>query len=137
MHDDYRSFKHPCTYCFIDTGTLALLTQKTTCTCFGYNVTYECTVIGSLFGSTIWGGSAFNCSLEEIILQHRLFPENAHGECNNGYIMGKSIRIDNETYYTSQLNVTITSDVIGKSIGCFYDNNVGMKQQIEEWNVTG
>ena len=114
------------------------LIQKTTCTCSGYNVTYECTVMGSHFGNTIWAGSAFNCSLEEITLQHLQFPENAHGECNNGYIMGKSIRVVNGTYmyYTSQLNVTISSDLVGKSIECFYDDNTGMKQLVGAKNIT-
>ena len=112
------------------------LIQKTTCTCSGYNVIYECTVMGSSFGNTLWAGSAFNCSLEEIILQHLQYPENAHGECNNGYIMGKSIRVDSGIYYTSQLDVTISSDLVGKSIECFYDDNNGMKQLVGANNIT-
>ena len=101
-----------------------------------YSVTYECTVMGSHFGNTVLAGSAFNCSLDEITLQHLQFPENAHGECNNGYILGKSIRVVDGRYYTSQLNVTISSDLVGKSIICFYDDNTGTKQQVGAMNIT-
>ena len=74
------------------------LIVKNTCMCFGDTVTYECTVIGSYFGNTLWAGSAFNCSLREIILQHHWFPDNAYGMCNGGTIAGKSLRVNNRTY---------------------------------------
>ena len=113
---------------------------KNTCTCSGDTVTYECTVIGTYFGNTVWAGSAFNCPLEEIILQHHQFPENAYGECNTGSIVGRglSVYVNNGTYYyyTSQLNVTINSDVIGKSIECYYDGNTGMTQLVGAMNIT-
>ena len=97
---------------------------KSSYICPGYTLIYECTVIGEHFGATVWGGSAFSCQGlgDEIILLHHLFPESALGECNHGSMAGYSIRIDNGSYFTSQLNVTVSSDMIGKSITCFYDD---------------
>ena len=43
------------------------------CACPGDTLTYECTVVGA--GSTIWTGSAFNCSNSNymILLLHNRF----------------------------------------------------------------
>ena len=73
-------------------------------------------------GATIWKGSAFEClsTNNEILLLHS-FNSRAQGECNNGAIVGRVIRAENNTY-TSQLTVTITSEMIGKSISCFHDS---------------
>ena len=43
------------------------------------------------------------------------------GTCNNGTIVGQDIRVDNDTYYTSQLSVLVTSDIIGESTECIHD----------------
>ena len=90
-------------------------------------LTFECSVIGRPVGSTVWNGSAFNCSLEEIALPHHRFTsENSaiindiFGTCNNGFIVGQGLRSENGCY-TSQLNVTVTPDMIGKSIECVHD----------------
>ena len=99
-------------------------------------MTYECTVTGTLFGNTVWKGSAFRCLLEEITLRHRHFLEEAYGVCNGGSIVGRSLRVENETYYTSQLNVTISSDLVGKTIECYYDDNTNMKQLVGALNIT-
>ena len=112
------------------------LILKNTCICSGDTVTYECTVIGTYFGNTVWAGSAFNCSLKEIVLQHRLFPENAYGECNTGSIVGRGLYMGNGTSYTSQLKVTVGSDIIGKSIECFYDGNTGGILLVGVMNIT-
>ena len=96
---------------------------------------YECTATGTIFGNTIWEGNAFRCPLEEIILQHHHFLE-AYGVCNGGSIVERSLRVENETYYISQLNVTISSDLVGKSIKCFYDDNTGMRQLVGALNIT-
>ena len=90
-------------------------------------------MIGTYFGITFWAGSAFNCPLREIVLLHRLFPENVYGECNTGSITGRSLSVHTKNgtyYYTSQLNVTISSGVIGKSVECYYDGNTGMTSQL-------
>ena len=100
------------------------------CICLGNNVTYECTVQGDYGGFTLWMGDFFYCSLsnhEQLIeLSHsQLLTNNVHGGeaklCNNGNIVGRIIRIENDSFI-SQLNVTLTSDIVGKSIECAYDN---------------
>ena len=117
-------------------GINAKLVLRSGCICPGYTLTYECTVIGELLGATIWEGSAFSCLSDEITLLHRQFPESARGQCNSGSIVGRSLRIDNGSYYTSQLNVTVSSDMIGKSIVCFYDNQSGIKELVGNLNIT-
>ena len=78
-------------------------------------------------GLTIWRGTAFNCLSGEIALLLNQFTSDSdehvstHGECNNGSIQGYSVRAENGCY-TSQLSVVMTSDLIGKSIECTYDN---------------
>lgn len=47
----------------------------TDCVCPGDVVTYECTVCGGLV--TVWGGSAFQCAKQEIILSNRRFGTSA------------------------------------------------------------
>lgn len=112
------------------------LIQKSRCSCLGYIVTYECRVQGTNFGSTVWTGSAFNCSLDEILLKHRQFPENTYRECNNGSITGRSLKVDNGTYYVSQLNITISSNLIGKTIKCYHDANAGLSHLVGAVNIT-
>ena len=73
---------------------------------------------------TVWRGSAFDCenSNNEITLLHSRFVNGTIGTCNNGSIFGRNIRIENGTCFTSQLSVTITPDMIGKSIECIHDD---------------
>ena len=92
------------------------------CTYPGYNLTYECTVEGDSSGFTVWRGSAFDCKIEEITLRHRLFTDGVLGECNDGSIVAQSLR-EQDGFYTSQLNVTFTADLIGKSIECAHDSS--------------
>ena len=70
---------------------------------------------------TIWRGSAFNCnsSGNEIYLLERHYLSNSDTTCNNGMITGQVVWID-ESNYTSQLNVTLEYDSIGKTIECAY-----------------
>ena len=114
------------------------LLLRSSCTCPGYTLTYECRVMGERLGATVWEGSAFNCLSNEITLLHRQFLESARGQCNSGSIVGHSLRIDNGSYlvYTSQLNVTVSSDMIGKSIECFYDDQSGIKEVVGNLNIT-
>ena len=78
--------------------------------------------MGKPGGYTVWQGTAFDCS-SGIALFHGRFTsdEGAYGECNNGAIIGQSLRAENDTY-TSQLNVKVSSDMIGNSIECVYDS---------------
>ena len=93
---------------------------RSQCTCTGHVLTYECTVTGS--GSTVWKGSAFECTSGEIVLQHNLFDQMmAAGVCNDGLFSAYGIRVDNNSY-TSQLNITVSHSAAGKTIECAYDN---------------
>ena len=78
---------------------------------------------------TVWRGSAFNCANRnnEIFLLDNNFGSmdgNPLSECNNGAITGQVIGVE-EGFYTSQLSVTVSSDLIGKTIECAYDNGSG------------
>ena len=64
---------------------------------------------------TIWRGSAFNCDSkgnEIFLLNH-----SHKGTCNGGMITGRVIRRENDNY-TSQLNVILSSELIGRVIEC-------------------
>ena len=99
------------------------------CICSGDTVTYECTVVGDNGGITVWMGDFFRCpnGRREIGLLHSDFISGQGGGeysariCNNGNVVGRIVGAENG-YYTSQLNVTLTSDIIGQSIACAYDN---------------
>ena len=96
------------------------------CVCPGEKLTYRCTVHGEATGATLWYGTAFSgCQQdpEEILLQHRHFtqPGGITGTCNNRNIVGQSLGVQGNSY-TSQLNVTITPDIVGKTITCAYDS---------------
>ena len=80
---------------------------------------------GRRVGSTVWRGTAFNCTNDEIVLQHKRFPSENGGvhACNNGLITAQSLTVDEEQrVYTSQLSVNVTDKLIGKSIECVHDN---------------
>lgn len=112
MHDDIT---------FLDAGHTISdhLELKTSCVCPGDTVTFaECTTVGR--GFTIWSGTAFNCTNDDIVLRHSTFNISAE-ECNKGAIIGRGLMVaDNQ--YTSQLNITISSDIIGKTIQCYHES---------------
>ena len=104
-------------------------------------VTYECTVVGSPGGLTVWAGDFFvHCLNGKRVMTLRHSPtqvgetsEFTDRTCNNGSIVGRIIRVENDSY-TSQLNVTLTSDIVGRSIECSYDN--GTIHRIGSLNLT-
>ena len=98
------------------------LVELSGCTCPGYVTTYECTVLSGFGGATVWRGSSFDCSRShnEIVLLHSRFDSDSR-TCNNGSIIGEAIRIE-DNYYTSQLHVRISLDIIGESIECANDD---------------
>ena len=100
-------------------------------------MTFQCEVDGGPFGATVWRGSAFACTSQEIILTHGEFSQmnGAQGECNSGSIMAHSISVENGSY-VSQLNVTFSSDFIDKSVECIYDDNGGNKNTAGSLNIT-
>ena len=77
---------------------------------------------GILGGATVWKGTVFDCPLNEIALLHSRFINGTFGVCNNGAIVARSLLVEgNNTTYTSQLNVTVTSDMAGETIMCVHD----------------
>ena len=103
------------------------LTQTSGCVCAGHSVTFTCSIVGE--GNTIWNGTTFNCpsgnsvSNNQIFLCHSAFATMASGMCNDGAIVGEAVSVDLEiTRYTSRLNVTVNSDVVGRNISCIYDD---------------
>ena len=96
------------------------------CICPGDIVTYECTVVGNYGGFTVWMGDFFHCSSGKRVIEllHRPLVEGGTSNertCNNGAVVGRIIRVENGTF-TSQLNVSLTPDIVGKSIECANDN---------------
>ena len=99
------------------------------CICPDFSVTYECTVMGTDNGFTVWRGSALDCIGNEITLRHRRFTsgEGAEGECNRGSVLGRSLRLEAGpgSFYVSQLSIRNSSEVVGESIECvLFDSNV-------------
>ena len=77
--------------------------------------------------ATIWRGSAFNCedSANMIVLLHSQFrPSSMAKTCNNGVISGRGVRVVN-SFYTSQLSIKISFDLIGKTIECAQSGQLG------------
>jgi hypothetical protein len=105
-------------------------TQLDECICPGFNLTFECSILGS--GLTVWQGSAFNCasSSHQILLSHSQFEDGISKRCNNGanMIMASSIGIVSasngigDQCYISQLHVAVTDAVRNKTIECFHDS---------------
>ena len=78
----------------------------------------------------MWKGSAFDCAMSdnEIVLLHSRFEQDTHHThktCNNGTTTGEAINVE-ESYYTSQLHVTVGLDMIGESIEYANDDGVTM-----------
>ena len=96
--------------------------MKSGCICPGYNLTYECTVVGRPSELTIWRGSALsNCETQEVTLVHNQF-KTARTTCDNPSIVAMGRDTDNGRY-TSQLTIMVTDYVIGKSVECAHDDN--------------
>ena len=112
------------THTYTALGQLVLLNQSD-CICPGHELRLECTVVGG--ASTVWEGSAFSgCSNNEIVLRHSQYEHGlAVGECNNGVIVGRSIRQVGDNY-TSQLTVhlNVNSTLRGKTVECFHDDGL-------------
>ena len=80
--------------------------------------------MGTDAGFTVWRGSALNCASKDIILRHNRFSsvEGAMGECNEGSIVGHSLRLESGSFYISQLIVRVSPEVIGRGIECIHDD---------------
>ena len=112
------------------------LVIKSSCICPGYILILECTVVGTPFGATRWRGNFLGCS-NGIILLHN--PERFtfdKDDCNDGSIVGQSLAVDGSCYI-SQLNITVSDDIIGKSIECYYNFNEQILVDSLTINTTG
>ena len=97
-------------------------------------LTYKCTAMGGLF--TVWTGSAFDCPINYkfIVLPHSHFLYNGISvSCNNGSIVARSLSVEGNNY-TSQLNVTVTPDIAGKTIQCAHSNAIHTKY-LSSWTI--
>ena len=116
-------------------GQLALISRGKTCTCPGDVLIYECTVVSTNVGLTILKGTPafFDCTGPSGIgnsnhllgLQHGKFDQGVVQHCNNGAVVGRSLKSENGSY-TSQFNITVSSDhellQLGGMIECLHDN---------------
>ena len=82
--------------------------------------------MGDPSGATIWIGRALNCPQDEIVQFHHHFtsPGRIVRSCNNGATVAQSLSVQ-DNLYVSQLNITVTHDIPGKTITCAYDNMIG------------
>ena len=98
------------------------LVQINDCVCPGYKLVYECTLLlmgGESAQATVWRGTAFNGCNHMLVLHHSNFT--SVKTCNNGRIVAKAIS-ENGGYYISQLSVTVSTDLIGKTVECSHDD---------------
>lgn len=106
-------------YFFYTTGNF--LTND--CICQGDTLTFNCVFMGTPGGSTVWTGTAFQCpdTQDAITLLHSRFmsPEFTSKVymCNNGAIVARILGVEG-SYYSSQLNITVTSYMAGKTVMC-------------------
>ena len=90
-------------------------------------LTFECQVTGG--DSTVWNGNAFMCpaSHNEIVLLHSRFDNGTSVTCNDinnsVIIVGESIEV-NGSKYTSQINISFSSSLIGKTVNCVRDDGL-------------
>ena len=74
----------------------------------------------------MWSGSVFNCpsSGDEIYLLGSDFNSMT---CNNGMITGKVVGINEASgFYTSQVSIIVSSELIGKNVSCAQDDGYTM-----------
>ena len=98
-----------------------MVINNSNCACEGYKQVYECRVTGV----TLWTGSAFVCSSSSNELT--LLKSNSDMRvCNNGAIVGRIIRVENDTY-VSQLTVLVSAETVNMNICCLHENGSSTK----------
>ena len=105
----------------VQMSALSLRGTSTHCTCPGQTLTYECSVAEDAT-TTIWTGSAFDCSEKEnqlIFLPSRARDNQTQRTCNRGDIVGHITGIVDNVFVT-QLNITLNPSLDGKTVQCFY-----------------
>jgi hypothetical protein len=93
--------------------------------CPGDVLMYVCDITGP--GNTIWNGTAFYCPSKsnETILRHSQFStlSGTSGSCNDRTVIrAQSLGTINRCF-SSQLNVTVTSDLNGTTIRCSHSSD--------------
>ena len=98
------------------------------CSCPGHALSFECVINGTDRGTTVWKGAALQTvctSLQDITvtLLHGdfLFEITGVTECSGGTIAWRTRGVDN-SFYISRLNITYSTDLVGKAVICAYDN---------------
>ena len=68
----------------------------------------------------MWSGSVFDCSSsgDEIHLLGNSEPVT----CNNEMITGRIVRSDASGFYSSQVSIIVSSELIGKNVSCAQDD---------------
>ena len=92
--------------------------------CPGEVVNYTCTIVDTSgnppIGSTVWRGTAFDCSgsANVISLSHSLFSTSgASGTCTGGAITAESVGVV-DNCFTSRLMVTVSPALNGTTVEC-------------------
>ena len=113
----------------VTTGQLALPKERTSgleCVPEGKTVSYECTVNDPTDnGSTVWLGSAFNCSDSEIVLSHSAYSGVGVSVVCAG-LSAQSVS-ENGTEFTSTLTLTATAQLNGTAINCTLNGMVSFR----------
>ena len=96
--------------------------------CPGEVVNYTCTIVDTSgnppIGSSVWRGTAFDCSgsANRISLAHLLFSTSGDsGTCTSGAITAESVGVV-DNCYTSRLMVTASPALNGTTVECTLSN---------------
>ena len=69
----------------------------------------------------MWTGTAFDCSNNEIAILHSSSSTGVEITCNDGAVVGRLVRAENNTY-VSQLTVSVSAQMVGTRISCSHDS---------------
>ena len=73
----------------------------------------------------MWGGNAFDCILNEILLRHSQFASpGTSGTCNNA-MRARSVGVVNTDSYISELSVTVSTTFNNRIIRCSHNSGTG------------
>ena len=115
----------------VSSQLIAINSDHVGCVCPGDSVQYECTVCSRYYGPglTVWIGSAVMCNergnANEIVLVHSRFSSDngTSIDCSEGRVTVHIIGVVNNCYI-SQISLTVSEEIINKTIGCLYDNGI-------------
>ena len=97
------------------------LTNTKECYCPGDTLIYECSIAGG--GVTVWKGTAFDChdQRNEVSFLHSRFNGSLRCSGADRELVARTLSVESNCY-SSQLNVTVSSNLNGTSVKCVYDN---------------